>query len=105
MLTDVKIWLETTGMKIAEESFSKPPALPYIVFKDETTVRGADYKNSIADRNISAELYSKTIDNVAEQKIENLLNEKAIEYKKNRTFINTEKFFQTVYDFNLIEKL
>lgn len=105
MLTDVKSWLETTGMKVAEERFFKPPALPYIVFLEDRAVSGADSKNCIADREISIELYSDKINQSDEQAIENLLNEKAINYKKDRTWIQAEMFFQTVYDFNLIEKI
>jgi hypothetical protein len=104
-MLEIKTWLETTGMKVAEERFLKPPALPYIVLLDETDVSGADDKNCIADRKISIELYSDKINKIAEQAIGNLLNEKAIEYKKNRIWIDSEKFFQTVYDFKLIEKI
>lgn len=104
-MLDVKIWLETTEMKVAEERFLKPPALPYIVFTEDTNVRGADSKNCIADRIISVELYSDKINYEAEQNIESLLNEKSIEYKRERTWIDTEKFFQTVYNFNFTEKI
>lgn len=104
MLTDIKTWLETTGMKAAEERFLKPPALPYIEFLEDTDVSGADNKNCIANRKVTTELYSGIINREAEQKIEDLLNVKAIEYKKERTWIDSEKFFQTVYDFNLLEK-
>lgn len=103
-MLDVKSWLETTGMKVAEGRFLKPPALPYVIFLDDVDVGGADNKNCIARRSISVEMYSGKINHEAEQKIELLLNEKSIEYKRNRTWIDTEKIFQTVYDFNLIEK-
>lgn len=104
-MLDVKSWLGTTGYKIAEERFLSPPALPYIVFLETHDVRGADTKNCIIERSISVELYSEKIDVEAESKIEGLLNEKYIEYSKDRTWIDSEKFFQTVYDFNLLEKL
>ncbi|MCT8978307.1 hypothetical protein N4T77_17095 [Clostridium sp. CX1] len=104
-MLEIKSWLETTGMKVAEERFLKPPALPYIIFLEEVNVSGADNKNCIVDRNISIELYSDKINREAESKIDALLNEKVIEYRKNRTWIDSEKFFQTVYDFNLVEKL
>lgn len=103
-MLDVKVWLETTGMKVAEVSFIKPPQLPYIAFLESRNVRGADNKNLIADRELSIELYSAKIDRESEQKIEDILNEKSIEYSKDRTWIDSEKFFQTVYDFNLLEK-
>lgn len=103
-MLDIERWLESTGMKVAEQCFKKPPALPYINFLKNDNVNGADYKNCIAERQISVELYSDKINRAAEEKIENLLNEKAIKYKKNRAWIDSEKFFQTVYDFYLLEK-
>lgn len=104
MLMDIKTWLEVAGMKAAEERFLKPPALPYLIFTEELNSGGADDKNCIADRRISIELYSDKINRDAETKIENLLNERAIEFKRDRQWIDSEKFFQTVYDFNLVEK-
>lgn len=104
-MLDVKTWLETTGMKATEVSFKKPPPLPYIIILESEDVRGADTKNLIRDRDITIELYSDKIDKEAEQKIENLLNEKSIEYKKDRAWLESGRFFQTMYDFNLLEKL
>ena len=99
----IKQWLETTGMTVAEERFLKPPALPYVVFTETTIVGGADDKNLIADRQISVELYSDKINVTAEQIVESLLNE--IHYTKSRIWVQTEMFFQTVYDFTLTEKI
>jgi len=103
-MLDIETWLETTGLKVAEERFLKPPPLPYIIFMKDIDVSGADNKNCIADRKVSIEFYAKEIDHVSETLIENLLNEKAIKYKRDRTWIDSEKFYQTVYDFNLVEK-
>ena len=33
------------------------------------------------------------------------IKEKSINYSKSRTWIDSEKFFQTSYDFNLYEKM
>ena len=104
MLSDIKSWLETIGLKVAEEAFLKPPPLPYINFTDNTDIGGADGKNCIADRAISVELYSLRIDKVSEGLIENLLNEKAIQYSKDHVWIDTEQMMETVYEFNIIEK-
>lgn len=104
-MLDVKSWLETTGYKVAENRFLKPPALPYIVFLESRTNRGADQKNSIADRDITIELYSGVIDAVAESAVETLMNEKGYEFKKDRQWIASESFFQTVYSFEITEKI
>ncbi|AGK95407.1 hypothetical protein [Clostridium pasteurianum] len=103
-MLDVKTWLQSTGLPVAETAFIKPPSLPYIVFLTNDNIAGGDNKNCISDRSIGIELYSSRIDRDSESKIENLLNEKAIEYKKNRTWIPEDTFFETMYDFNLIEK-
>lgn len=104
-MLDTKAWLETTGMKVAENCFKSPPPLPYLIFTDDSKTGGADIKNCLVNRNLSVEMYSNIINKEAESKVETLLNEKSIEFKKNRTWIDSEKFFQTVYDFNLIEKM
>lgn len=105
MLTNVKTWLDTTGYKVAEDRFLHPLALPYIVFSVSCIVSGADSKNCIADRDVSIELYAERIDPVAESTVENLLDAKGIPYTKERIWIETETFFQTLYGISLIEKL
>ena len=105
MLTDIKALLETTGYKVALVSFIKPPALPYLIVTEQNSTGGADYKNCLVNRQIGVELYSAKIDQTAEQIVENLLNEKSIEFKKDRIWIDTDSFFQTKYDFILCEKM
>lgn len=104
-MLDIKAWLETTGMKVGEVSFKSPPPTPYIIILTTENVRGADTKNLISNRDITLELYSMKIDKEAEENIESLLNEKSIEYTKDRTWIDSERYYQTLYDFNLLEKL
>ena len=103
-MLDIKSWLETIGLKVSEECFIKPPPPPYIIFTDSPYISGADEKNCIADRNINIELYSSKIDKVREKAIESLLNEKSISFKRDRIWIDTEMMFETIYDFNFVEK-
>lgn len=103
-MLDIETWLETTELKVSEEQFIKPPPLPYIIFMENTDVSGADNKNCIASRDLSVELYSSKVDHASEKLIEDLLNTKAIGYVKDRTWLDTEMMFQTVYDFNFVEK-
>jgi len=105
MQTDIKTWLETTGLKVAEERFLKPPPLPYIVFTDNDDVSGSDDKNFINDRNISIELYSLNVDKISEKLIKDLLNAKGISYKNDRVWIDIQMLFSSIYDFNFVEKL
>lgn len=105
MRTNIKTWLETTGYSVAKIKYTKPPALPYIVFTEAEDVGGADNKNCIANRQISIELYADKINATAEAAIETLLDNKAVKYKKDCIWIDSEKYFETIYDFNLIEKI
>lgn len=100
----IKTWLETTGLKVAEQRFVKPPPLPYIIFLENIDVSGADNKNCIANRGIGIELYTAKVDHISEKLIEDLLNAKVINYTKDGTWLDTEMMFETMYDFNFIEK-
>lgn len=106
MLTDVKELLEPTGIPIAETCFKNPPSLPYIVFTESKQVGGADLKNMLVDRDITIELYSAKINISTENKIEEILNEKAIEFTKGeRIWIDQDKFFMTPFYFSLYERI
>lgn len=104
-MLDIKNFLERTGMKVAENCFLKPSALPYIVFLDNTSISGADDKNCLLDRDIIVELYSEKINKEKEHLIENLLNINLINFNKERIWIDSEGYFQTTYNFNLYEKI
>jgi hypothetical protein len=100
----IETWLEATGLKVSEERFLKPPPLPYIVFTEDIDVSGSDNKNCIVSKDISIELYALKVDHASENLIENLLNEKAISFRRDRIWLDTEMMFETIYDFNLVEK-
>ncbi|AIY79901.1 hypothetical protein U728_1248 [Clostridium botulinum 202F] len=104
-MTNVKEWLETTGLNVAETCFKKPPKLPYIIFIMDENSSGADRKLCISDRDITTELYSDIINREKERLIEDLLKEKSINYSKSRVWLDSEKMFETSYDFNLYEKM
>ena len=104
MQINVKEMLEETGLKVAEDCFLRAPALPYIVFLEKSNCNGADNKVFILERDITVELYSGKIDKEKESQLEEILIKNYIEFRKNRTWIDSEKVFQTVYDFNLYEK-
>lgn len=103
MLTDVKTWLEATGYPVERLLFKEPPDLPYIIFTETVNATGADDKNLIAERAIRVELYSETINETAEGKIEALLN--AIEYTKEQLWIESQLLHETIYSFDLKEKI
>lgn len=97
-------WLAAIGLPVKEDHFKVPPALPYILFTQEATSRGGDMANLIVDREIDIELYSESIDTANEAKIEALLDALPVEHTKTRTWIDSEKFYQTVFSFALTER-
>lgn len=104
-MLDIKTWLETTGLKVAKESFYTAPPLPYILFMEYLTVRGADSVNKLAERSVRIELYGDTIDKTAEALVEALLNSKPVKFTKENIWIASEKMYETIYEFDFIEKL
>lgn len=104
MQINVKEMLGETGLKVAENCFLRAPRLPYIVFLENSDCSGADNKICLLERDITVELYSGEIDRQKENELEKILIKNSIEFSKNRTWIDSEKIFQTVYEFNLYEK-
>jgi hypothetical protein len=88
-----------------ETRFLKPPTTSYCVYFDSITRRGADAKNLIKEHSYTIELYAYTKDAEAEAKIEQALDEYAIPYEKlERTWLDSESLYQTVFNFDFIEK-
>ena len=103
-MVDLDIELKTTGIPFKNLYWQKAPAYPYGIYDDVTLHRGDDEKLRVVEHNTSLELYSEKIDANAEKKIEEWLEGKGFEFEKNRYWIESEKHFQTVYDFEFIEK-
>ena len=104
---DIKKWLEDgTKFKWKELRYLKTPALPYYIFIDDTTYRGADKLNNIIEHDITLEMYSETIDATGEETIEMFLDSEEISYEKSREWLQTEEMYVTVYSLeNLLEKV
>ena len=47
------------GIQHIETCWAMPPSLPYAVYHDRTTRRGADLYNGITEHNITIELYAQ----------------------------------------------
>lgn len=101
-MLDVKTWLETTGLPVKELRFLSPPALPYVIFRDSISFGGADIVNNLATHELNIELYSENIDTVSEGKIEALLTK---EFTKDREWIESERFYQTIYETTIKERI
>lgn len=105
-MLDVKNWLkEGTGLPVANTAFISKVSLPFIVFLEDIETQGSDLDNDIVDKSVTIELYSSTISKSNETKIEKLLNEKSIKYKKSRMWLDDERCFETMYDFSFWERI
>lgn len=102
-LRDIKEWLEPVGIPAAELRFLKPQKPPYAVYLCEEEITGGDTKNLICTRDVSVEVYAEKAEREKEQEIERLLDAEAIPYEKRRVWLESEKLFETIYDFTLIE--
>jgi hypothetical protein len=101
---DVQAWLENTELSVKRLRFLKPPPFPYMVWLESSEMRGADDKNLIKSRNITVELYFET-ESDAEVKVEALLNALPVEFSKDTVWLESEKMYETIYNFELEEKL
>ncbi len=103
-MLDVKAFLEQTGLPVREQRFLGIMPLPAIVFADAVDIGGADLINNLVTRNIGIEFYAETIDLLNEAKIELLLDSLPVSYTRTRDWIESEKFFSTIYEFTLTER-
>lgn len=93
------------GIQHIETCWAMPPSLPYAVYHDRATRRGADLYNGIIDHDITVELYARKPVPELEDQIGRRLDALGIEYvRQERMWIDTEHFFETVYDFTYTEK-
>ena len=100
----IKVLLEQTGLPVREQRFLGIMPLPAIVYTDDIEVGGADLINNLITRNIGIEFYAENIDLESEAGIEQILDSLPISYTKNRDWIESEKFFSTVYEFTITER-
>ncbi len=103
-MLDVKAFLEQTELPVREQRFLGVMPLPAIVFTDAVDIGGADLINNLITRNIGIEFYAETIDLLNEAKIELLLDSLPISYTRTRDWIESEKFFSTIYEFTITER-
>lgn len=93
------------GIRYTETVWAMPPELPYAVYHDHIDRRGADLYNGITDHDITVELYARKPVPELEDQIGRRLDALGLEYvREERMWIDTEHFFETVYDFAYTEK-
>lgn len=102
---DIREYIEKeTGLPTAEVAFTKPTKLPFIAIIDRTDEDGDDYHAQLVSHDLAFELYAAHIDPESERKLEAAFAKQAWKVTKDRTWLNTEKAFETIYTTNFIEK-
>lgn len=80
------------------------PAITYLV--PDTTALTADNTVVSQTHSVEVELYTVKRDEAAENLLEQALSQNGIVYSgKQREFIQSENFHQTVYEFDITEKI
>lgn len=98
-MMDIKKMLEDgTDLTWKELRYLKTPALPWFIFIDNTTVRGADALNNIIEHDLTLEYYYEKEDLQTEKKIEDFLNSEDYQYDKSTDWLEDEQLFATIYE-------
>lgn len=93
--------LNSTGLPMAYSSFSAPKEPPFITYQFANSNNlAADSRNYVNIARWQVELYTNIKDIVSEQKVEEVLSD--FVYTKSEYWIDEEKMFQVVYEFETI---
>ena len=106
-MMDIKKMLDNgTGLFWKEIRYLKAPSLPWFIFIDNTSTRGADALNNIVEHDLTLEYYYEKEDLQTEKTIEDFLNSEDYQYDKNTDWLEDEQLFVTVYEINtFLEKI
>ena len=103
-LAELNKILEATGFPVAYSHFiGEPPSIPFITYLTPGTSNfHADNKVLVKVTDADIELYTRIKDELAEKKLEDLLNQHEIPWDVSETFIESEKLFQRIYEIGVI---
>lgn len=98
--------IEACGIPAAEAEFKKPVHTPYLCYfrSNERTI-DADGKPVIIFTSIAVEVYTAKSDTATEALFESWLKSQGINAEKTeRAFVQSENYYETVYEFEVIFK-
>lgn len=102
---DIREYIQKeTGIPTAEVAFTKPQKLPFAAIIDATEGDGDDFHTRIWAHDLIVEFYAERIDKENEGKIEAALEKAGWKYRRERTWLDGEKMFETVYTIKFLEK-
>ena len=98
--------LTAAGIVNRRSRFLRPPAGTYAVWMDDIETDGPDgMPPRIFSHNVTVELYEEKPDDVAVAALEAQLSAAGLHWtKQDRYWIQSEQFYQTIYEFSYIEK-
>lgn len=97
--------LNAAGIKNKETRFPAPPPGTYAVWMEDINADGPDGFNRIFTHDATVELYAPTPDPKAEAAFEKQLDTAGLHYEKQpRYWLQTERLYQTIYEYTYITK-
>ena len=98
--------LTAAGIAARRSRFIKPPAGTFAVWMDDVSTDGPDgMPPCIFTHDITVELYTDKPDPTAEAALETQMSARGLHWtKQERFWIQSEQFYQTIYEFTYIEK-
>lgn len=98
--------LNAAGIQNRETRFPSPPSGTYAVWMEDVTADGPDGFNRIFTHDATVELYTPAPDPKAEADFEKQLDANGLHYEKqSRYWLQSERLYQTIYDFSYIVKI
>lgn len=103
-LEEIQTGLEATGYQVAYHHFSKPTALPYIVYlTPEHTTMYADNASYLEKMRVRIELYTDTKDLQAEKRIREAMSTIGLNARHDgEVYIDSEKMYLNAYESEVI---
>ena len=103
---DFKALLKERGIPAAVAAFAMaPPKPPYVCILESLETDGADYKNQLANRDVTFELYPPKEPDPAQNTIRKLRDEIGAHYAEETIYNSETRIYETVFEFEILEKL
>lgn len=102
MILDI---LKATGIPFRKTRFLNPPSGTYAIYMDDMETMGGDNLVAVYHHQITIELYESGLDEESEEKIQSVLTDAGIHWKKQANFwLQSVQRYQVVYEFDYYEK-
>lgn len=104
-MVDIQALLEPLGIPVNPIRFRKATPLPRVTWLERRTAHGGDDYIALVTRRITIELCAENVDLRMEKRIDSILQDLGVEYDCERVWLESEEMFETIYSFEMEEKL